>query len=124
MYIQKEIELNKTGVTSDVWAVDVRNVNWSDDMSQLTVRMKGYKTVEKMNENETSNIPSDWVLDVKYATVTSADLELDGSIGFANIPKLYEVLTTKTVEKTDEEGNVTTEPAYPDFFGGEIIETN
>ena len=135
-YIKKQIELDTSGHINEYWECDFKNVKLID-LPNISVNMLGTKSyTDKMNGKKTS--------DMKNVIVTSSDLELTGSIGYGNIPKLYEVLTEKLVSETYWGDEVTTEagfangipyeagetikvektrqvPAFPTFYGGEII---
>lgn len=119
-YIKKPIELKNTGHINECWQCDFKTVNLTHlpTISVMMIGSKSYDDVENGKE------PSDSI----EVYVTSSDLELNGSIGYANIQKLYEVLTTKTIEVDTTEliDNVPTVtrvevPVYPQFYEGEII---
>jgi hypothetical protein len=135
-YIKKLIEIGTTGHFNECWECDFKTVNLNA-YPNISINMIGRKSYDDRlagkNVSETKNV-----------TVTVSDLQLSGAIGYANIPKLYEVLTTKTIEEiyTEEEtmtedgvyngmpyqaGSIITVgktrdiPVYPEFFDGEII---
>lgn len=119
-YIKKPIELKNTGHINECWQCDFKTVNLTQ-LPTISVMMIGNKSYEDVINGKES-------YDSITVSVTSQDLELNGSIGYENIPKLYEVLTTKTIEIdiTELVDDVPTvkrieQPVYPDFFGGEII---
>lgn len=124
-YIKKNIEINTTGHTNECWVVDFKTINLTK-LPEISVVMNGTKSYADLVAGKHTS-------DSRLVTVTSTDLELNGSIGYANIPKLYEVLTTKQSEETyyteepDENGVLVPVektriiPVFPDFFGGEII---
>lgn len=112
LYIQKEIEYKKTGVSPSVWALDIKSVNFNN-IPVFNLTMKGFSSPEKYQEFLDNQHNSDpYFIDEIFVTVTSEEVGVTNTVGYPNIPALYEVLTTKV-----------TEPASP-FFGGEIIETN
>lgn len=136
MYINKQIEYKNTGHINECWVCNFKTVDLRN-LPQISVELDGYKSLEDKELGKE-------VSDVRLVTVTSADLELNGSIGYGDIPKLYEVITTKTIEETYNEDTVAIEdgvhngipyqagsmisvektrtiPAYPDFYQGEIV---
>jgi len=124
MYINKPIEYKNTGVSPAVWALDIKSVNFGS-LPIFNLIMKGFSSPEKYQEFiDNPNDNDKYFIDVKFVDVSSEDLELNGTVGYPNIPTLYNVLTTKTVEvsSVNEDGETVTEtqPAYP-FFGGEVI---
>ena len=119
-YIKKPIELKNTGHINECWQCDFKSVNLTN-LPTISVMMIGSKSYDDVSNGKESS-------DSIEVSVTSSDLELNGSIGYANIPKLYEVLTTKTVETDvteliDDVPTITRieVPVYPQFYEGEII---
>jgi len=127
-YIKKQIEIGTSGHINECWVVNFENINLvriPETMdSNVTVNMTGFKSYADMQNGKHSS-------DSRTVTVTSSDLQLNRSIGYDNIPKFYEVITTKTVTNIEIVMNELGEPtqvesqpipAYPDFFGGEIVD--
>ena len=135
-YIKKQIEIGTSGHINECWECDFKTVNLNA-YPNISVDMVGRKSYD-------DKVAGKCVSETRNVTVTTSDLELAGTIGYANIPKLYEVLTTKTKEETYTEEETMTEdgvyngmpyqagsvitvektrdiPVYPDFFDGEII---
>lgn len=119
-YIKKPIELKNTGHINECWQCDFKTVNLTQ-LPTISVMMIGRKSYDDAVNGKDAS-------DSIEVSVTSQDLELNGSIGYENIPKLYEVLTTKTIETdvTELVDDVPTvvkieKPVYPEFYNGEII---
>ena len=115
-YINKQITLKDTGHINEHWEVDFTTVSLKDLLTEGTVyvHMRGTKSLVDKNNGCVSS-------DTKPVRVLATDLELSGSIGYSDIPKLYEVLTTKTCTTIVDEEEVEV-PAFPDFFGGVITQ--
>ena len=109
MYIKKQIEINNSGNFAEYWVADIKTVSLMV-YPRIAIIMAGYKDEQAFLDGKERAI-------VIRVETTASELELSGSISYENIPRLYELLTTKTVLVSEEE-----KPAYPDFFGGEIIE--
>lgn len=138
-YIQKQIEIDTSGHTNEYWVVDFKTINLIN-LPIITVKMNGIRSYTDFTNGK-------HVSDSRLITTSSTDLELIGSIGYANIPKLYELLTTKQITETYYEEEIATDsgisdylgtpyqvgdliqvqktrqvPAYPEFFGGDVID--
>jgi hypothetical protein len=124
MYINKAIEYKKTGVSPTVWALDINSVNF-ESIPRFNLSMKGFISPEKYQEFlDNPSEKEAYIIDTIYVSVTSAEVGVTNTVGYPNIPALYEVLTTKlnefTVTNEDGETVTETEPAHP-FFGGKVI---
>lgn len=117
MYIKKQIEINNSGNFTEYWIADVKSVELMF-YPKISILMDGYKDEQAFLDGKERAM-------VIRVETTASELELSGSIGYENIPKLYELLTTKKISPMAvflQEGQDNEVPAYPDFFGGEIIE--
>jgi hypothetical protein len=112
MYIKKEIEFKNTGHINECWVCDLATLDLTHllTMDQIGLFMKGYKNISDFNNGKQS-------CDVIHVLISGSDIELNGSIGYNNIPSLYKLLTTKKHLSFENNEEI---PSYPDFFSGLI----
>ncbi len=126
-YIQKQIEIDTSGHINECWMIDYTRYPVTVQGHNRTATLVGYRTYSDMLSGKH---PSD----TRTITVLGSEVGALTGVDIQNIPNFYEVLTTKETTETyyedelDEEGafigsieKTRQVPAYPDFFGGEII---
>ena len=141
-YIKKPIEIKTSGHINECWIIDYVNYPVTIIGHDRTATLVGYKTYQDMIDGKKHS-------DSRSITVLGSDVGALTGVDIQDIPNFYTVLTTKTNEETYFENEIATEagvntsgpiitpyeagdlirvektrqvPAFPDFFGGEIID--
>ncbi len=127
-YIKKEIEIYTSGHINECWIIDYVNHPVIVQGEYRTATLVGFRNYTDMINGKKQS-------DLRTIKVLGKDVGATSGVDIQNIDNFYNVLTTKQITETyyedelDENGGFIGSiektrqvPAYPDFFGGEIID--